>query len=70
MIAQDYATDYVSVDGLRDAKRPEGIRYMGKATRQPDGKYHCLAIVGGTLCVVEVTLTPDPGLLAGFAKLW
>ena len=44
----------VDLDGHVDRK---GIRYIGKAKRQDDGKYICLAIVGGALCRVEVTLT-------------
>ncbi len=72
MIAKDYATDYVTVDGMRDPKRPE-IRYVGIAARQPDGTWRCLAIIGdGLLCSVEVKITPDLPLapLAAFAKLW
>lgn len=45
------------VDGLIDRR---GIRYLGIATRQPDGTWQCLADVGGSLCRVEVKLTPDP----------
>lgn len=32
------------------------IEYLGKAKLQPDGSWHCLANVGGALCMVEVTL--------------
>ncbi len=49
----------VVVDGLKDASIPD-IEYMGVATRQPNGKYHCHAVVGSRLCVVEVSLRPDP----------
>jgi hypothetical protein len=73
MIAKDYDVDYVSVDGMCDPKRPEFIRYIGKAARQRDGTWRCLAIIGGDLlCSVEVKLTPDLALapLAAFAKLW
>lgn len=44
----------VDVDGHVD---PRGIRYVGKAHRQPNGKYVCLADVGGALCRVEATIT-------------
>jgi hypothetical protein len=44
----------IDLDGHIDAK---GIRYLGKAKRQEDGKYICLADIGGALCRVEVTLT-------------
>ncbi len=47
----------VDVDGLTDARRPS-VRYIGKATLVFDNLYKCLAIVSGTLCVVEVTITP------------
>lgn len=46
----------VSVDGLRDQKHPE-IHYWGKATKQPDGTWQCLANVGGVLALVEVSLS-------------
>ncbi len=49
----------VDVDGYVDAR---GIRYFGKAARQEDGTWRCLADVDGMLCLVEVTLhhAPDP----------
>ena len=47
----------VSVEGFVDAK---GIRYIGKAAKQPDGKWICLADVGGALCRVEVTISFGP----------
>lgn len=50
-------SDELSLDGYVDAR---GIRYVGKATRQPNGKYACLADVNGSLCRVEVTLTAVP----------
>jgi hypothetical protein len=34
------------------------IEYLGKATRQANGTYVCLARVGQALCAVEVRLTP------------
>ena len=46
----------IDLDGHVDGK---GVRYVGKAQRQDDGKYVCLADVGGMLCRVEVTLTLD-----------
>ena len=45
-----------SCDGMRDSKDPE-IEYIGKATRLPNGKWKCLAIVHSALCIVEVTIT-------------
>lgn len=49
-----YAKEEVTVDGIVD---PTGyIRYIGKATRQPNGKWHCLAQVGSALCIVEVRI--------------
>lgn len=44
----------VNVDGMMDTK---GIVFIGKATLQDNGKYHCLADVGGALCRVEVSIT-------------
>jgi hypothetical protein len=44
----------VSVDGLVD---DHGIRYMGLAHEMSDGTWRCLAVVGGSLCIVEVTVT-------------
>lgn len=46
----------IDVDGMRDS-RCEGITYWGKATCVFDDVYRCLANVGGTLCVVEITVT-------------
>jgi hypothetical protein len=54
--ADDVLGPEVDVDGRVDHEN--NVRYLGKAWRQPDGKYHCLAIVGDALCRVEVTLTP------------
>lgn len=45
--------DEIDVDDVTDSK---GVRFIGKATRQPNGEYHCLADVGGALCVVEVSV--------------
>jgi hypothetical protein len=44
----------IDVDGHIDEK---GIRYLGKAAKQPDGTWRCLADVGGALCLVEVRIT-------------
>lgn len=46
----------VDLDGHIDAK---GIQYIGKASRQPDGTWLCLANVGGALCRVEVKLSRE-----------
>lgn len=47
----------IDVDGVKDPKRD--ITYIGKATKV-DGKWICLANVEGTLCRVEITITPPP----------
>lgn len=52
--------DVVDVEGRYDPKRPD-IRYIGRATRQRDGTWTCLAAVGLALCLVEVTVTFDTG---------
>jgi len=55
----------IDLDGVVD--ETTGIRYLGKATRNFDGCWVCLAAVDGALCVVEVTVRPaihvegDPG---------
>lgn len=46
----------VDLDGHVDAR---GVKYLGKALRQPDGLYICLADVNGCLCRVEVRITPS-----------
>lgn len=51
------ASEEVDLDGHVDAR---GIRYIGKARRQPGGKYHCLANVHGCLCLVEVAIVASP----------
>lgn len=45
----------IDLDGYLD---PMGVRYLGKALKTPEGKWVCLAEVGGYLCRVEVRLTP------------
>jgi hypothetical protein len=52
-----YVTSTVDVDGVIDEKN--GIIYLGKATRQPDGTWRAMANVGGSLCVVECRITPE-----------
>lgn len=44
----------VDVDGMFDERRQ--IQYLGKARKQPDGTWRCLANVGGCLCLVEVKI--------------
>lgn len=46
--------EYFDVDGYVDT---HGIRYLGKAMKNKDGAWHCLADVGGSLCIVEVKIT-------------
>ena len=43
----------IDVDGIVDRK---GVRFVGTARRQPNGRYVCLADVEGCLCRVEVTV--------------
>ncbi len=45
----------LDVNGLADG-RGRDIEYLGKAVHVFDNIYRCLAIVGGMLCVVEVTI--------------
>lgn len=49
------ALQEVDIDGYVDEK---GVRYVGKAARQPDGTWISLADVGGCLCRVLVKITP------------
>lgn len=49
----------VVVDGIVDEAR--GIQYLGKAVQQPNGRWHALAIVCGSLCAVEVKITLPEG---------
>lgn len=48
-------TDEVDVEGVVDSK---GVQFIGKAKRQSDGTWRCLANVGGAMCIVEVTVAP------------
>lgn len=52
---QAFADGEVDVDGTYCDK---GVRYLGKAKRQPDGTWQCLADVGGALCRVECRISP------------
>ena len=55
------AADEIDVDGHVDLR---GIEYIGKATRQPDGTWRCLAKIphgaDTALCVVECKITLQP----------
>lgn len=44
----------LDVDGMEDSR---GVRFFGKASLQPNGKWRCLADVWGNLCIVEATVT-------------
>lgn len=44
----------VVVEGMIDTK---GVRYIGSARRQPNGRWRALADVGGRLCIVEASIT-------------
>lgn len=57
--------DERDVDGLTDRN---GVRYVGKARRQPDGTWQALANVGGALCLVEVSIGADASHAAGYAE--
>ncbi len=46
--------DEIDLSGHMDAS---GIKYLGVAKKQNNGKWHCLANVDGSLCFVEVTIT-------------
>lgn len=48
----------VDVDGMVDEAK--GVIYIGKATKQSNGKWRALANVGGAFCLVECTLTYQP----------
>lgn len=41
----------------RHTDRELDIRYIGKAAKQVDGTWRCLADINGFLCVVEAKLT-------------
>lgn len=44
----------VNVDGMVDSA---GVRYVGEAKRQLNGKWVALADVGGNACMVECNIT-------------
>lgn len=59
-----YVSDFTEfdIDGHIDAK---GIRYIGRATKMPDGTWRCLADVLGRLRCVEIYITfPTASALA------
>ena len=45
----------IDLEGVWDNDRH--IKYVGKATKQPDGTWRCWAIAGGALLLVEVIIT-------------
>jgi hypothetical protein len=49
--------DEVDLDGYFD--EPKQVRYIGKAKRIYENQYQCLAVVGGSLCLVEATITNE-----------
>lgn len=49
----------VDVDGIIDPRHP-GVQYWGKATRQNDGTWRCMANVEGMLCLVEISIIEVP----------
>jgi hypothetical protein len=53
-----YAGERVNIDGINQkvvvGPREVWVRYLGYANRQPNGKYHVLADVEGSLCLVEI----------------
>ena len=65
-VTVDAHTAEMDLDGQIDGFQI-GIQYLGKARRTFDGRWRCLANVGGALCLVEVTVRPtvhidgDPG---------
>lgn len=65
IVTADVDATEIDVDGLVDEST--GIRYLGSARRDLDGRWRCLANVGDALCLVEVTIRPtvhvggDPG---------
>lgn len=46
----------IDLNGIVDVST--GIRYIGKALKNFDGHWLCLAVVGGALCRVEVNVRP------------
>ena len=46
------------VDGMCDS-RSQHITFIGRATKDENGKWMCLAKIDGMLCVVEAKITFD-----------
>jgi hypothetical protein len=44
----------INVDKILDENRQ--IEYLGKATKQLDGTWHCIANVRGMLCIVSIRI--------------
>lgn len=57
IIMQRKLTDVVDVNGRYCSRLGPTVTYIGKARRQDDGTWKCLANVNGQLCVVEVSIT-------------
>jgi len=55
--ALPYYGKEISVEGLRD-RQDDQIEYLGKAHHVFDNVYRCLAVVHGSLCVVEISAHP------------
>ena len=59
--------DAAEIDLNNVVDEKTNLRYIGKANRGFDGRWRCLADVGGALCLVAVTVRPtvhvgnDPG---------
>lgn len=53
---EQWEAGVVDVEGKVCTKT--GIAYLGKAYRQPDGTWRCLANVRGALCLVQINLYP------------
>lgn len=47
----------LDLDGRTDEAKQ--VRYIGKARKQDDGSWRCLADVSGCLCLVEVSVKLD-----------
>jgi hypothetical protein len=58
-MSQQVTFDDVTEIDLYGYVDESGVRYVGRAARQPDCTWRCLADVGGCLCVVEVRIKPD-----------
>jgi len=51
-VPMDVEMKELNLDGLVDEEK--GVRYIGQATRRPNGQWVCLADVMGCLCLVEL----------------